>query len=136
MLLGSKRQQMKRLPSLRKISYLAKQSTIDPCIPQGTSKKCQYTKSRSIECSTLNLISISTLEESGIPPSKLSHASMSILGYDCSTQRPISKIKFKLWIDDPISKVTVYAIKTPSCYNILLRRPCVHENGVGPSIIN
>ena len=38
-----------------------------------------------------------------------------------------------LRINDLISKVTVYAIKTPSCYNIILGRPWIHENGVVPS---
>ena len=73
--------------------------------------------------SALNLISTSALEKLGIPPSKLSHTSVSIFGYDGSTQRPIGKIRFKLQIGDLISEVTVYAIKTLSCYNILLRRP-------------
>ena len=63
--------------------------------------------------SALNLIFTSALEELGIPPSKLSHTFMSIFGYDGSTQRPIGKIRFKLQIGDVISKVTVYAIKTP-----------------------
>ena len=44
----------------------------------------------------LNLISTSALEELGIPPSKLSHTSVSIFGYDGSAQRPIGKIRFKL----------------------------------------
>ncbi|MBY3556007.1 retroviral-like aspartic protease, partial [Modestobacter lapidis] len=70
--------------------------------------------------SALNLISTSALEELGIPPSKLSHTSVSIFGYDGSAQRPIGKIRFKLQIGDLVSEVTVYAIKTPSCYNILL----------------
>ena len=78
----------------------------------------------------LNLISTSALEELGIPPSKLSHTSVSIFGYDGSAQRPIGKIRFRLQIGDLISEVTVYAIKTPSCYNILLGRPWIHENGV------
>ncbi|XXG42113.1 hypothetical protein AAC387_Pa01g2457 [Persea americana] len=39
--------------------------------------------------SALNLISTSALEELGIPPSKLSHTSVSIFGYDGSAQRPI-----------------------------------------------
>ena len=73
--------------------------------------------------SALNLISTMALEELGIPPSKLSHTSVSIFGYDGSTQRPIGKIRFRLQIGDLISEVTVYAIKTPSWYNILLGRP-------------
>ncbi|KAJ8636172.1 hypothetical protein MRB53_010439 [Persea americana] len=84
----------------------------------------------------LNLISTSALEELGIPPSKLSHTSVSIFGYDGSAQRPIGKIRFRLQIGDLISKVTVYAIKTPSCYNILLGRPWIHENGVVPSTLH
>ncbi|KAJ8615136.1 hypothetical protein MRB53_034508 [Persea americana] len=83
--------------------------------------------------STLNLISTSALEELGIPPRKLSHTSMSIFGYDGSAQRPIGKIRFRLQIGDLISEVTVYAIKTPSYYNILLGRPWIYENGVVPS---
>ena len=63
--------------------------------------------------STLNLISTSAFEELVIPPSKPSHTSVSIFGYDGSTQRPIGKIRFKLQIGDLISEVTVYAIKTP-----------------------
>ncbi|XXG62821.1 hypothetical protein AAC387_Pa05g1125 [Persea americana] len=59
----------------------------------------------------LNLISTSALEELGIPPSKLSHTSVSIFGYDGSAQRPIGKIRFSLQIGDLISEVTVYAIK-------------------------
>ncbi|MBY3556128.1 retroviral-like aspartic protease, partial [Modestobacter lapidis] len=86
--------------------------------------------------SALNLISTSALEEPGIPPSKLSHTSVSIFGYDGSAQRPIGKIRFKLQIGDLISEVTVYAIKTPSCYNILLGRPWIHENGVVPSTLH
>ncbi|XXG53581.1 hypothetical protein AAC387_Pa03g1660 [Persea americana] len=73
--------------------------------------------------SALNLISTSALKELGIPPSKLSHTSMSIFGYNGSTQRPIAKIRFRLQIGDLISEVIVYAIKTASCYNILLGRP-------------
>ena len=61
---------------------------------------------------------------------------MSIFGYDGSAQRPIGKIKFKLQIGDLISEVTLYAIKTPSCYNILLGRPWIHENGVIPSTLH
>ena len=30
----------------------------------------------------------------------------------------------------------MYAIKTPSCYNILLRCPWIHENGVAPSTLH
>ena len=30
----------------------------------------------------------------------------------------------------------MYAIKTPSCYNILLGRPWIHENGVVPSTLH
>ena len=86
--------------------------------------------------SALNLISTSALEELGIPPSKLSHTSVSIFGYDGSAQRPIGKIRFKLQIGDLISEVTVYAIRTPSCYNILLGRPWIHENGVVPSTLH
>ncbi|XXG88176.1 hypothetical protein AAC387_Pa12g0420 [Persea americana] len=86
--------------------------------------------------SALNLISTSALEELGIPPSKLSHTSVSIFGYDGSAQRPIGKIRFRLQIGDLISEVTVYAIKTPSCYNILLGRPWIHENGVVPSTLH
>ncbi|XXG59312.1 hypothetical protein AAC387_Pa04g1418 [Persea americana] len=80
--------------------------------------------------SALNLISTSTLEELGIPPSKLSYTSMSIFGYDGSAQRPIGKIRFRLQFGNLISEVTVYAIKTLSCYNILLGRPWIHEKGV------
>ncbi|KAJ8644136.1 hypothetical protein MRB53_005884 [Persea americana] len=86
--------------------------------------------------SALNLISTSALEELGILPSKLSHTSVSIFGYDGSAQRPIGKIRFRLLIGDLISEVTVYAIKTPSCYNILLGRPWIHENGVVPSTLH
>jgi len=46
--------------------------------------------------SSLNLISTSALEELSIPPSKPSHTSVSIFGYDGSTQKPIGKIRFKL----------------------------------------
>ncbi|KAJ8622008.1 hypothetical protein MRB53_030537 [Persea americana] len=76
------------------------------------------------------------LLELGIPPSKLSHTSVSIFGYGGTAQRPIGKIRFKLQIGDLISEVTVYAIKTPSCYNILLGRPWIHENGVIPSTLH
>ncbi|XXG82685.1 hypothetical protein AAC387_Pa10g0585 [Persea americana] len=86
--------------------------------------------------SALNLISTSALEELGIPPCKLSHTSVSIFGYDGSAQRPIGKIRFRLQIGDLISEVTVYAIKTPSCYNILLGCPWIHENGVVPSTLH
>ncbi|XXG85708.1 hypothetical protein AAC387_Pa11g0742 [Persea americana] len=86
--------------------------------------------------SALNLISTSALEELGIPPSKLSHTSVSIFGYDGSTQRPIGKIRFRLQIADLIFEVTVYAIKTPSCYNILLGSHWIHENGVVPSTLH
>ncbi|XXG76920.1 hypothetical protein AAC387_Pa08g1180 [Persea americana] len=86
--------------------------------------------------SALNLISTSALEELRIPPSKLSHTSVSIFGYDGSTQRPIGKIRIRLQIGDLISEVTVYAIKTPLCYNILLERPWIHENGVVPSTLH
>ncbi|XXG73026.1 hypothetical protein AAC387_Pa07g2008 [Persea americana] len=86
--------------------------------------------------SALNLISTTALEELGIPPSKLSHTSVSIFGCDGSAQRPIGKIQFRLQIGDLISEVTVYAIKTPSCYNILLGRPWIHENGVVPSTLH
>ncbi|XXG53393.1 hypothetical protein AAC387_Pa03g1488 [Persea americana] len=86
--------------------------------------------------SALNLISTSALEELGIPPSKLRHTSVSIFGYDGSTQRPIGEIRFRLQIGDLISEVTVYAIKSPSCYNILLGRPWIHENGVVPSTLH
>ncbi|XXG62739.1 hypothetical protein AAC387_Pa05g1052 [Persea americana] len=85
--------------------------------------------------SALNLISTSALKELGIPPSKLSHTSVSIFGYDGSAQRPISKIRFRLQIGVLISEVTMYVIKTPSCYNILLERPWIHENGVVPSTL-
>ena len=73
--------------------------------------------------SALNLISTSVLKELGIPPSKLSHTPVSIFGYNSSTQRPIYKINFKLQIDDLISEVAVYAVKTPLCYNIILEQP-------------
>ncbi|XXG62961.1 hypothetical protein AAC387_Pa05g1244 [Persea americana] len=43
---------------------------------------------------------------------------------------------FRLRISDLISEVTVYAIKTPSCYNILLGRPWIHENGAVPSTLH
>ncbi|XXG47521.1 hypothetical protein AAC387_Pa02g2156 [Persea americana] len=86
--------------------------------------------------SALNLISTLALEELGIPPSKLSHTSVSIFGYDGSAQMPIGKIRFRLQIGDLITEVTVYAIKTPSCYNILLGRPWIHENGVVPSTLH
>ncbi|KAJ8619839.1 hypothetical protein MRB53_028368 [Persea americana] len=86
--------------------------------------------------SALNLISTTTLEELGIPPSKLSNTFVSIFGYDGSTQRPIGKIRSRLQIGDLISDVTVYAIKTPSCYNILLGRPWIHKNGVVPSTLH
>ena len=85
--------------------------------------------------SALDLISTSALEELGIPPSKLSHSSVSIFGCDGSTQKPIGKIRFRLQIGDLISEVTVYTIKTPSCYNIFLRCPWMHESGVVPSIL-
>ncbi|XXG85666.1 hypothetical protein AAC387_Pa11g0703 [Persea americana] len=86
--------------------------------------------------SALNLISTTTLKELGIPPSKLSHTSVSVFGYDGSAQRPIGRIRFRLQIGDLISEVTMYAIKTPSCYNILLGRPWIHENGVVPSTLH
>ncbi|KAJ8617443.1 hypothetical protein MRB53_013629 [Persea americana] len=86
--------------------------------------------------SALNLISTMTLEELGIPPSKVSHTSVSIFGYDGSAQRPIGKIKFRLQIGDLIYEVTAYAIKTPSCYNILPGCHWIHENGVVPSTIH
>ncbi|XXG76866.1 hypothetical protein AAC387_Pa08g1139 [Persea americana] len=86
--------------------------------------------------STLNFISTTALKELGIPPSKLSHTSVSIFGYNGSTRRPIGKIRFRLPIGDLISEVTVYAIKTPSCYNILLGRPWLHKNGVVPSTLH
>ncbi|XXG77086.1 hypothetical protein AAC387_Pa08g1315 [Persea americana] len=86
--------------------------------------------------SVLNLISTSALEELGIPPSKLSHTFVSIFGYDRSAQRPIGKIWFRLQIGDLISEVTMYAIKTTSCYNILLGCPWIHENGVVPSTLH
>ncbi|XXG59260.1 hypothetical protein AAC387_Pa04g1371 [Persea americana] len=86
--------------------------------------------------SALNLISATALEELGIPPCKLSHTSVSIFGYDGSAQRSIGKIKFRLQIGDLISEVTMYAIKTPSCYNILLRRPWIHENGIVHSTLH
>ena len=86
--------------------------------------------------SALNLISTSALEELGIPHSKLSHTSVSIFGYDESTQRPIGKIRFTLHICDLIFEVTMYAIETPSCCNIFFCRPWIHENGVIPSTLH
>ena len=86
--------------------------------------------------SALNLISTTALEELGVPPSKQSHTSVSIFGYDGSAQRPIGKIRFRLQIGDLISEVTVYAIKTASCYNIFLGRPWIHKNGVVPSTLH
>ena len=53
--------------------------------------------------SALSLISTSAFEELGIPPSKLSHMSVSIFRYDRSTQRLIGKIRFRLQIGDLIS---------------------------------
>ncbi|KAJ8624186.1 hypothetical protein MRB53_032716 [Persea americana] len=84
----------------------------------------------------LNLVFTTALEELGIPPSELSHTSVSIFGYDGSAQRPIGKIRFRLQIGDLISEVTVYAIKTPSCYNNLLGCPWIHENDVVPSTLH
>ncbi|KAJ8620217.1 hypothetical protein MRB53_028746 [Persea americana] len=54
--------------------------------------------------SALNLIFTTALEELGIPPSKLSHTSVSIFGFAGSAQRPIGEIKFKLQIDYLISE--------------------------------
>ncbi|XXG82673.1 hypothetical protein AAC387_Pa10g0573 [Persea americana] len=41
--------------------------------------------------SALNLISTTVLEELGIPPSKLSHTSVSIFGYDGVLKGPLAK---------------------------------------------
>ncbi|XXG82708.1 hypothetical protein AAC387_Pa10g0606 [Persea americana] len=64
------------------------------------------------------------------------HSSPDRLGFCIQPHLYFGTRRAGLQIGDLISEVTVYVIKTPSCYNILLGRPWIHENGVVPSTLH
>lgn len=86
--------------------------------------------------SALNLITITTLQELGVPPSKLTNTNTSIQGYDGEIQNPIGKIQIKFQFGSLTSAATLHGFKTRAFYNILLGRRWVHDYAIIPSTLH
>ncbi|XXG73111.1 hypothetical protein AAC387_Pa07g2080 [Persea americana] len=86
--------------------------------------------------SALNLITIRTLQELGVPPNKLTSTNTMIQGYDGEIQNPIGKIRIKFQLGSLVSEATLHVVKTRACSNILLGRRWLHDYVIVPSSLH
>ena len=86
--------------------------------------------------SALNLITITALQELGVPPNKLTSTNTTIQGYDGEVQKPIGKIRIKFQLGSLAFEATLHVVKTQACYNILLRRRWLHDYTIVPSTLH
>ena len=86
--------------------------------------------------SALNLITITALQELGVPSNKLNSTNTTIQGYDGEIQKPIGKMWIKFQLRSLASKATLHIIKICGCYNTLLGRRWLHDNAIVPSTLH
>jgi hypothetical protein len=83
--------------------------------------------------SAVNILPLRTLRELEIPTNELSNSRLMIQGFNQGGQRALGTIRMELLIDDMESAALFHVIDAKTSYNLLLGRPWLHENGVGPS---
>ncbi|XXG42290.1 hypothetical protein AAC387_Pa01g2608 [Persea americana] len=86
--------------------------------------------------SALNLITITALQELGVPPNKLTSTNSAIQGFDGEIQNPIGRIRIKFQLRSLASEATLHVVKTLACYNILFGRTWLHDYAIVPSTLH
>ena len=75
-------------------------------------------------------------ERIGITLDELSQSRLMIQGFNRDGQRALGKIRLELLIDDMESNALFHVIDAKTTYNMLLRRPWIHQNGVVSSTLH
>ncbi|XP_070041508.1 uncharacterized protein [Nicotiana tomentosiformis] len=83
--------------------------------------------------SSVNILSICTVKELGIPMYELSESHVMIQGFNKEGQRAIGLIRLGITIEDMQSSTWLHVIDEKTSYNVLLGRPWIHKNKVVPS---
>ena len=65
--------------------------------------------------SALNFITVTALQELGVPPDKLTSTYTAIQGHNGEIQNPIRKIHIKLQLGGLAFEATLYIVKTQAC---------------------
>ncbi|XP_071928028.1 uncharacterized protein [Coffea arabica] len=86
--------------------------------------------------SAVNILSLKTLKELGIPVDELSNSRLMIQDFNQGRQRALGSRNLEIVIDDMSSRALLYVIDAKTTYNVLLERPWLHENGVVPSTLH
>ncbi|XP_070019346.1 uncharacterized protein [Nicotiana sylvestris] len=83
--------------------------------------------------SSVNILSIHTVKELGIPVNEFSKSRVMIQGLNQGGLRAIGAIRLKITIEDMQSSTWLHVIDAKTSYNVFLGRPWIHENKVVPS---
>ncbi|XP_070039165.1 uncharacterized protein [Nicotiana tomentosiformis] len=83
--------------------------------------------------SSVNILPIRTVKELGIPINDLSESRVMIQRFNQGGKRAIGAIRLGITIEDMQSSGWLHVIDAKTSYNVLLRRPWIHENKVVPS---
>ncbi|KAL0310136.1 UNVERIFIED_CONTAM: hypothetical protein Sangu_2457000 [Sesamum angustifolium] len=84
--------------------------------------------------SAVNILPLRILKELEIPIDELSNSRLMIQGFSQGGQRAVGIIRMQLTMEDMVSSALFHVIDAKTSYNMLLNRPCLHENAVVPSI--
>ena len=86
--------------------------------------------------SALGIIPKRLLYSRGIPLYRLSTTTTMIYDFNAGSSHPLGKIQLRCRIGSLKSKVTCYIIDADTSYNLLLGRPWIHANWIGPSTLH
>ncbi|XP_070039291.1 uncharacterized protein [Nicotiana tomentosiformis] len=78
--------------------------------------------------SSVNILLIRTVKKLGIPMNELSKSRVMIQGFNQGWQRAIGTIRLGITVEDMQLSAWLHMINANTSYNVLLRRPWIHEN--------
>ena len=86
--------------------------------------------------SAINILPKMTMRRLGLTMEELSHSCLVIQGFNQGGKRVIDMIHVELIIEELTSNVLFHVINGKTTYNMLLRRPWIHGNGIVPSTLH
>lgn len=112
------------------------QSMIDRCIFLGYIGSVRVDRMQVDPGSALSIAPLRLIQHLGVPLNRLSATGTTIYGFNASGTRPLGKIRLKCQMGDLKYEVTCYVIDAETSYNLLLGRPWIHANLIGPSTLH
>ena len=83
-----------------------------------------------------NIMPKTTMKRLGIATKELTRGCLMIQGFNQGGQRAIGMICLELVMGELSLNTLFHVIDAKTSYNVLLRRPWLHENGVIPSTLH